>query len=80
MKQVKVLGTGCARCANVTELVKRVAAAHGVEIDLEKVEDMARIAGYGVMSTPAIVIDGKVVHAGGVPDSQKVAAWLQARG
>lgn len=80
MKQVKVLGTGCARCASVTELVRRVAADHGVEIDLEKVEDMARIAAYGVMSTPAIVIDDKVVHAGGLPDGKAVAAWLQTGG
>ena len=76
MKQVKILGTGCAKCKSVEELVKRVADAQGISIDLEKVEDMARIVGYGVMSTPAVVVDGKVVHAGGVPDAKTVASWL----
>ena len=76
MKQVKILGTGCAKCKSVEELVKRVADVQGVAIDLEKVEDMARIVSYGVMSTPAVVVDGKVVHAGGVPDAKTVASWL----
>ena len=45
-------------------------------VNLEKVEDMAAILGYGVMSTPGVVIDGKVVHAGGVPDRKKIESWL----
>lgn len=77
MKQVKVLGTGCAKCKSVVELVKRVAAADGVAIELEKVEDMAKIVGFGVISTPAVVVDGKVVHAGSVPDAGKVSGWLK---
>jgi predicted thioredoxin/glutaredoxin len=48
----------------------------GVEVKLEKVEDMAAILGYGVMSTPGVVVDGKVVHAGGVPDRKKIDSWL----
>ena len=77
MKQVKVLGTGCARCKTVTELVRQVAHARGVPIALEKVEDLAQIASYGVMSTPAVVVDGKVVLAGKVPDVDTIASWLQ---
>lgn len=76
MKNVKVLGSGCAKCASTAELVKQVAAAKGIAIDLEKVEDMARIVGFGVLSTPALVIDGKVVHAGGVPERAKIEDWL----
>jgi len=57
-------------------LIKDVAAARGVAIELEKVTDMAAILGYGVMSTPGVVIDGKVVHAGGVPDRKKIESWL----
>mgnify|MGYP000907102356 CR=1 FL=1 len=76
MKSVKVLGSGCAKCAATTELVKQVAAAKGIAIDLEKIEDLARIVGFGVLSTPAVVVDGKVVHAGGVPERTKVEAWL----
>ena len=78
MKDVKVLGPGCARCKTLTEMVRQAAEQTGIEIRLEKIEDMATIVGYGIMSTPGLVIDGKVVHAGGLPDAQKVAAWLQA--
>ncbi|WP_291994250.1 thioredoxin family protein [Candidatus Accumulibacter sp. ACC003] len=80
MKEVKVLGPGCARCKAVSEMVKQVAEQTGVAINLEKVEDMARIVGYGVMSTPGLVIDGQLVHSGGLPDPKKVAAWLQKSG
>lgn len=76
MKNVLVLGTGCAKCRDTTELVRQVAAAKGVEISLEKVEDMAKIVGFGVMSTPAVVVDGKVVHAGGMPSRTQVESWL----
>jgi small redox-active disulfide protein 2 len=76
MKQVKVLGTGCAKCNTLVEMVKQAAEQTGIAIDLEKVEDMVKIVGYGVMSTPALVIDGKVVHAGSLPDAKKIAAWL----
>ena len=76
MKQIKVLGSGCAKCAATVERVKQAALAAGVAIELEKVEDMARIVGYGVISTPAVMVDGKVVHSGGIPDNEKIAAWL----
>lgn len=73
---IKVLGTGCANCKTTLKLIAEVASAKGVEIQLEKVEDLPSIMRYGVMSTPGVVIDGKVVHAGGVPDRDKIAAWL----
>ncbi|MDO9220893.1 MAG: thioredoxin family protein [Thiobacillus sp.] len=76
MKIIKVLGSGCANCKTTLKLIEEVAQARGVAVNLEKVEDMAAILGYGVMSTPGVVIDGKVVHAGGVPSRDKVAEWL----
>lgn len=76
MKQIKILGTGCANCLNTQKLVEEVAKARGVEIQLEKVEDMRKIMAYGVMSTPGVVIDGKVVHAGGVPARSKIEGWF----
>lgn len=76
MKNIKVLGTGCANCRNTIALVEAVAKEKGVEITLEKVEDLPAIMGYGVMSTPGVVIDGAVVHAGGVPSRSKVEGWL----
>ena len=76
MKDIKVLGTGCAKCMTTARLIEEIAREKGVEIVLQKVTDVAQIAGYGVMSTPGVVIDGKVVHAGGVPDRGKVSAWI----
>ena len=76
MKNVKVLGTGCANCKTTLKLVEEVAREKGVEIQLEKVEDLPEIMKYGVMSTPGVVVDGKVVHAGGIPDRARIAGWL----
>ena len=76
MKNIKVLGTGCANCRNTVALVEAVAKDKGVEITLEKVEDLPAIMGYGVMSTPGVVIAGAVVHAGGVPSRSKVEGWF----
>ena len=76
MKDVKVLGTGCANCRNTVALIEAVAKERRAEITLEKVEDMPSIMSYGIMSTPGVVIDGKVVHAGGVPSRDKVLGWF----
>lgn len=78
MKQIKVLGPGCKRCQATEEMVAAEAARLGVAVSVEKVTDYAAIAGYGIMSTPGIVIDGKVVHAGGLPKTVDVAKWLSA--
>jgi small redox-active disulfide protein 2 len=76
MKNIKVLGTGCANCKTTLKLIEEALKAKGIEAQLEKVEDIAGIMSYGVMSTPGVVIDGKVVHAGGVPDRKKIDGWL----
>ncbi|MBU0587811.1 MAG: thioredoxin family protein [Gammaproteobacteria bacterium] len=78
MMDIKVLGTGCANCKNTIALIDQVAKARGVTVSLEKVEELRDIMGYGVMSTPGVVINGKVVHAGGVPSRDKVESWLGA--
>jgi small redox-active disulfide protein 2 len=76
MKNIKVLGTGCANCQNTLKLIDDVARAKGVAVQLEKIEDLQQIMIHGVMSTPGVVIDGKVVHAGGVPTRAKVESWF----
>ncbi len=76
MKDVKVLGTGCANCRNTIKLIEEVARDKGAPITLEKVEDIKQIMTYGVMATPGVVIDGAVVHAGGVPARSKVETWF----
>lgn len=76
MKNIKVLGTGCANCKITLKLIETAAKEKGVAVELEKVEDIQAIMSYGVMSTPGVVVDGKVVHAGGVPSRDKIAGWL----
>lgn len=78
MKDVKVLGPGCSRCETTAQMVRAEAAKLGVEVSIEKVTDYAAIAGYGIASTPGIVVDGKVVHAGGLPKSEDLSRWLAA--
>lgn len=76
MKDIKVLGSGCANCKNTIALIEAVAQEAGVGVQIEKVQDMQAISGYGVMSTPGVVVDGKVVHAGGVPSRDLIQRWL----
>ena len=76
---IKVLGTGCANCRTTVRLIEEASRQQlGAPLKVEKVEDVRAIAGYGVMSTPAVVIDGKVVHAGGVPSREKISGWCAA--
>ena len=77
MKQIKVLGSGCRNCEITANVIARAAKDAGVEVEIEKVTDMAAIMAYGVMSTPGVVVDGKVVHTGGVPGPDQVRAWVR---
>ena len=76
MKTIKVLGSGCAACKRTMEMISRMAKEKGTQIELEKVEDMQAIMDYGVMSTPAVVVDAEVVHAGGLPSRKDIDLWL----
>jgi small redox-active disulfide protein 2 len=77
MKHVKVFGPGCARCQQTADMVKAEAAKIGVEVDVEKVTDYAEIAKAGVASTPGVMVEGKLVHAGGLPKPADVQSWLK---
>lgn len=74
--EVKILGTGCASCNNTYNLIGEVAKSKGVEVTLSKIENIQDIMRYNVMSLPAVVIDGKVVHAGGMPTRDKIESWF----
>ncbi len=76
MRDIKVLGTGCATCKSTVALIEEVARTKGIAVSLQKVEDIKDIMHYGVMSTPAVVVDGKVVHAGGMPSRDRIEQWL----
>lgn len=78
MKTIKVYGPGCKRCDKIETLVTEAAARLGLEIDVEKVTDAKSIAMAGVISTPGLSINGKLVHTGGLPDAVKLDGWLSA--
>ena len=74
--EIKVLGPGCARCEKTEKLVKEVVAETGVAADVEKVTDIMKIAGYGVLGTPAVVVDGEVKSVGKIPGKEEIKSWL----
>ena len=76
-KNIKVLGSGCRNCEITANVIAAAAKQAQVDIELEKVTDIAEIMAYGVMSTPGVIINGKVVHSGGIPGPDLVKAWLR---
>ncbi len=73
---IKVLGPGCNNCKNLERVTKEAVDALGIDATIEKVTDYPTIVGYGVISTPALVIDGKLVLSGRVPTSSQVRKLL----
>ncbi len=67
MKKIQILGTGCAKCEKLAANAKEAADNLGLDYELVKIKDLNEIMGFGVMSTPALAIDGKVLSAGKVP-------------
>ena len=76
--EIKVFGPGCARCAETEKLVKAVAAEKSGHITVQKVSDFKEMMAAGVMSTPAVAVDGVVKSSGKVPTKEEVAAWIDA--
>ncbi len=74
--QIKILGSGCKKCLTLAENTRLALEQQGLQADIDKVTDYAQIAAYGVMSTPALVIDGKVVAVGKVLSSAEIAPLL----
>ncbi|HBR93531.1 thioredoxin family protein [Coraliomargarita sp. SDUM461004] len=77
MKQIQILGTGCAKCNQLTVAAEAAASELGIEYTIEKVTDMMRFADFGVMITPAMVVDGVVKVAGKVPSAEDLKQMLQ---
>lgn len=75
--KVIVLGPGCSKCQSTTGIIERTAKDLGVIVDIEKIESHDDIKRRGVAATPAVIIDGVIVHAGSIPSHEMVAAWLQ---
>jgi len=75
---IKILGSGCTNCVNLERVTRQAVADLGLDAQIEKVTDYAEIMGYGVMSTPGLVVDEKVVVAGRVPTAAKVRELLES--
>lgn len=75
--KIEILGTGCPKCKKTKENVEKVLKETGVEAEVVKVEDFETILNYGVMVTPALVIDGDVKLAGRVPGPEEIRNWIK---
>jgi small redox-active disulfide protein 2 len=79
MKKVKILGTGCANCNQLADAVNAVIASEGIAATVEKVEDIQQIMAYNILSTPALVVDEKVVCKGRIPSHEEIKEMLTAQ-
>lgn len=77
MKEIKVLGSGCAKCIKTAEFIQSVAAECSIPVNVVKETSPEVIMSYGVMSTPAVVVDNILMHSGSIPDRKKVEGWLK---
>ncbi|MDX9929807.1 MAG: thioredoxin family protein [Bacteroidales bacterium] len=74
--EVKVLGTGCPKCKTLDQLTRDVISKNNIDATVTKVEDIMEIMKYNIMTTPALVVDGKVVVKGRVPSSDEIKQFL----
>jgi small redox-active disulfide protein 2 len=74
--KLQILGTGCAKCKALTQATEQAAQALGIDYELEKVTDLKEIVTFGVMQTPALVVDGQVKLAGKVPSADEIKPLL----
>ena len=75
--EIKILGPGCANCRRVYANAKKAVEELGVDVELEKVEDIDTIISFGVFMTPAVVINGKIKSSGRIPSTEELKKWLQ---
>jgi len=77
MLKVKILGSGCANCKRLEQIVRKVVTDKGLEAEIEKVTDFAEITKYPILSTPGLVVNGKVVSSGRIPAESEIIGFLQ---
>jgi len=75
--QIKILGTGCAKCQRLEQLTREVVAELGVDATFDHVRDMQAIMAYPIMTTPALVIDEEVMVFGRMPSKDEIAGWIK---
>lgn len=77
MKKITVFGTGCKKCVTTEERIKEKAQVLGIEINLSHVQDPLEIASHGIIRTPAVMLDNKLVHSGGLPKESDIEEWMK---
>ncbi|MBA6390930.1 thioredoxin family protein [Colwellia sp. BRX10-3] len=77
MKEIKVLGTGCAKCTKSVEVITKIANELNIEVHITKVIDPEVIMAYSVMTTPTIIVDEINVHSGSIPHREAIIRWLK---
>jgi len=75
--KIEILGTGCPKCKKLEENVRKAVSELKIKAEILKVTDIGKIINYGVMSTPAIVVDGKIKTSGRVPDVEEIKKWVR---
>ena len=76
MKKIQILGTGCAKCEKLAENARQAADSLNLDYELIKVKDLMEITSFGVMSTPGLAVDGKVLTTGKVPSPDEISKLL----
>ena len=76
MKKIEILGMGCPNCKRLEENARKAVSELGLEAEIIKVTEIGKIMGYGVMATPALVVNGKVKASGRIPDAREIKTWL----
>jgi|TARA_B110000211_G_C14093005_1_gene560455 small redox-active disulfide protein 2 len=77
MKEIKVLGTGCVKCKKTVEAISKIANELNIDVQVIKETEPEIIMGYGVMNTPAVIVDEINVHSGSIPHREAIEAWLR---
>ncbi len=77
MVTIKVLGSGCANCKRLEQIASKVVDTLGIQASIEKVTDFQKIVEYGIMATPGLVVNEKVVSYGRIPSEEEVDAWVR---
>lgn len=73
---IKIVGAGCDKCTDLYNMVIEIVCENDIEADISKVEDLIEIVTLGVLSTPALMVDGKILHKGSVPNKKKLLKYL----
>lgn len=74
--EIKILGTGCSKCKNLEEITRQVARENGIDAEITKVDDIVEIIKFNIMTTPALVVNGKVVAKGRIPSVDELKKFL----